>query len=60
MKEKNKGDLISSINPLRNYLVLIFTFAVLVCVSIVFLLAIGATSFDSNQQWVLIGFLAAL
>ena len=58
MKEKNKGDLISSINPLRNYLVLIFTFAVLVCVSIVFLLAIGATSFDSNQQWVLIGFLA--
>ncbi len=59
MKEKNKGGLLGSINPLRNYLVLIFVFAALVCISVVFLLAMGTSGFGATERWVLIGFLAA-
>jgi len=58
MTENKNSSLIESINPVRNYLVLIFAFAVLVCLSIVFLLAVVGSILDPMQTWVLIIFLA--
>ncbi len=58
MKENKNTSLIESINPLRNYLILIFAFAALICLSIVFLLAIIGPTLEPMQTWVLIAFLA--
>ena len=57
MKQSKKVGLIKLVNPLRHYLILVFTFAVLVCTLITFLIAFGAKHFEPMQRWVFIGFL---